>query len=47
MQIADIVTVYVQCIREALPIAVVFWFGDMIVSTVLRSAFGGRLSLKA
>lgn len=46
MEIADIVVLYVEIIREALPITVVFWFGNMIVSTFLSAAFGGKLSFK-
>lgn len=39
-----IVDVYVEILRQAVPVALVFGFGDLIVTTVLRVAFGGRLS---
>lgn len=35
---------YVEILRSALPVALVFGFGDLIVDTLLRVAFGGRLS---
>lgn len=34
---------YAEIIALALPIAIVFNFGDLIVSTFLRTAFGGKL----
>lgn len=46
MELSDIVSVYVQVIREALPFTLVFFFGDMIVTTFLSSAFGGRFTFK-
>lgn len=46
MQIADIVALFVDCIRLALPFTVIFWVCEMIVCFILRSAFGGKLSFK-
>lgn len=34
---------YVQLIELAVPVAVIFEFGNIIVSTFLRVAFGGKL----
>lgn len=43
-QLSDIVALYVDIVRSAVPVALVFGFGDLMVSTLLRVAFGGRLS---
>ena len=37
------VEIYTAVLTYALPIAVVFEIGNLIVSTFLRVAFGGRL----
>lgn len=34
---------YIQLIELAVPVAVIFEFGNIIVSTFLRVAFGGKL----
>lgn len=34
---------YTQLIEQAVPIAIVFEMGNLIVSTFLRVAFGGKL----
>ena len=34
---------YTQLIELAVPVAVIFEFGNIIVSTFLRVAFGGKL----
>lgn len=47
MPIEDIVTCYVNIVQVALPIALVFGLGDLCVGTILRAAFGGRLSFRA
>lgn len=39
------VSCFVDVVKVALPVAVVFEFGNLIVSTLLRAAFGGRLWL--
>lgn len=46
MEIADIVALFAECMRLALPFTVIFWFCELVVSTVLRAAFGGKLSFK-
>lgn len=47
MPIDDIVTCYVNIVQVALPVALVFGLGDLCVGTILRAAFGGRLSFRA
>lgn len=42
----NLVTVYVDYLNALLPFALVFGFGNLIVSTILRAAFGGKLVLK-
>ena len=37
------VSLYSQLVAYAVPIAIVFELGNLIVSTFLRVAFGGRL----
>lgn len=46
MQISDIVLLVTQVYTEALPFAICFWMGELIVSTFLRAAFSGRLSFR-
>lgn len=46
MAIADIVSIYVDCMAIALPVTIVFFFGDFIVTTVLRAMLGGRLTFR-
>lgn len=41
-----ITEVYVEFLEAAIPFAVVFGFGNLCVSVILRAAFGGRLYLK-
>lgn len=45
MDLTAIVALYVDIVRSAVPVALVFGFGDLIVSTLLKVAFGGRLSI--
>lgn len=47
MEISEIVTCYVNVVQAALPVALVFGFGDLCVGTILRAAFGGRLTFHA
>lgn len=47
MPVSDIVSCYVAIVQYALPIAIVFGLGDLCVGTILRAAFGGRLTLHA
>ena len=46
MEVAEIIALYVDCIRVALPFTLVFWICDFIVGTILRAAFGGRLTFR-
>lgn len=46
MVVTDIIALYIDVISEALPFAVVFWMGNLIVSTFLRAAFGGKLEFR-
>lgn len=46
MEVSDIILLFAEVIREALPFTVTFWFGEMLVTTFLRAAFSGRLSFK-
>lgn len=47
MEAADIVLLYVDCIRTALPFTIVFWMCDFAVCTFLRAAFGGKLTFQS
>lgn len=42
----EIIEVYITYIEALIPWAIVFGFGNLAVSTILRAAFGGRLVLK-
>lgn len=44
MDLSAIVALYVDIVRSAVPVALVFGFGDLMVGTLFRVAFGGRLS---
>lgn len=46
MEVTQIVALYTEVMREAVPFAVVFWMGNLIVSTFCRAAFGGKLEFK-
>ena len=37
------VSAFTQIMEIALPVAIVFEFGNLIVGTFLRTAFGGKL----
>lgn len=37
------IDLYTQMITAALPVAIAFEIGNLLVSTFLRAAFGGRL----
>lgn len=41
--IQDAWAIYTEIVKFAVPVAIVFEVGNLIVSTVLRVAFGGRL----
>ncbi len=47
MVIADIVQLYADVISEALPFTITFFMCDLIVTTFLRAAFGGRLTFRS
>lgn len=47
MPIADVVFCYANIVTYVLPIALVFGLGDLCVGTILRAAFGGRLTFHA
>lgn len=47
MEISDIVALYVECIRIALPFTIVFYLAEFVTSTILRTAFGGKLTFKS
>lgn len=39
----EAIAIYTQIIEQALPIAIAFEVGNLIVCTFMRVAFGGRL----
>lgn len=43
----DLVDVYVDCLSAALPITIVFYFANLIVSTFLTAAFTGHIKFRA
>lgn len=43
--VQEIIDIYVQIAETAVPIALVFEVCNLIVNTVIRTAFGGRLWL--
>ena len=47
MEIADIIELYVEVIQIALPFTICFYSCDFIVTTFLRTAFGGKLTFKS
>lgn len=34
---------FTECVKIAVPVAVTFELGNILVNTILRAAFGGRL----
>ena len=42
----EIFNVYISFVQEIMPWMCVFGFGNMIVATLLRAIFGGRLVIK-
>lgn len=46
MVVQDIIALYIEVMQEAIPFAVVFWMGNLIVSTFCRAAFGGKLEFR-
>lgn len=47
MVVSDIIALYVDCMQIALPFTICFYLCDFIVTTFLRTAFGGKLSFKS
>lgn len=47
MTVAPIVSLFCDVVAISLPFSIVFWAGELIVTTVLRAAFGGKLSFRA
>lgn len=46
MEAVEVVTLYAEILKLALPFTFVFWCCEMITTTILRAAFGGRMSFK-
>ena len=46
MEIAPIVSLYVDMLHIALPVAFVFWAGQLIVTSFISAVFGGRLTFR-
>lgn len=46
MDVADIIQLVTQVYSEAIPFALIFWIGELIVTTFCRAAFSGRLSFR-
>lgn len=42
MELSEAIQLYANAIGAIIPIAIAFSFGNLIVDTVLRVAFGGR-----
>ena len=43
----EIIALYVDCIKIALPFTIIFYLCDFVVTTFLRTAFGGKLSFRS
>lgn len=39
----EAINLYVELTREAVPFAIAFSFGNLIVATFIRMAFGGKV----
>ena len=46
MEAVEVVKLYVEIVKLAIPFTFMFWVCEMITTTVLRAALGGRLSFK-
>lgn len=42
----EAIRLYTQIVEIAIPIAITFEIGNLIVSTFMRMAFGGRVEIK-
>lgn len=40
---SEIISIYVDIVELAIPIAITFAFGNLIVTSFLKMAFGGRV----
>lgn len=47
MEVAEIIVLYVDCIKIALPFTICWYICDFMVTTFLRAAFGGKLTFKS
>lgn len=46
MEAVEVVKLYAEILKVSLPFTFIFWACEMITTTILRSAFGGRLSFR-
>lgn len=46
MEYNDIIALFVDIVENAVPFAVVFTLGNILVNTFLRMAFGGKIEFK-
>lgn len=46
MEMTEIIALFTEIVREAVPFTIAFWMGEMIVTSFLRVAFSGKLSFK-
>lgn len=47
MDTPAIIELYASIISSALPFCLIFFLGDLIVSTFLRVAFGGKFTFRS
>ena len=47
MDFNEIIALYVDCIKIALPFTITFYICNLLVSTFLRTAFGGKLTFRS
>lgn len=47
MAVSDIALLFAEVVKEAIPITIVWYLGELVVGSFLRAAFGGRLTFKA
>lgn len=46
MEAVEVVKLYAEIVKLAIPFTLIFWVCEMIANTVLRAALSGRLSFK-
>lgn len=44
--VPELIEQYVACIEIALPITCTFWVCNLVLSTILTAAFGGKMFFK-